>query len=454
MEKSSFFNSIDGDRKYKAEEWAEYFASFIGNGVFPEPSTNLMVEANNNMTVKVKAGKAWINGYFYFNTDDLVLQHDNADGVLKRIDRIVIRWSLTNRNIEAAVKKGTFASSPVAPALQRDADIYELALADVLINNGAIEVTQGNITDQRQNSSLCGIVAGTVDQIDVSGLFAQYNQVFNDWFSGLEDILDENTAANLLNLINAHKADYVAQPANGGTTAGTGTAYTCTSTPAPAALADKTGVVITAHVDSGSNPTLNWNTFGAKPIKKPNGNAAVLKSGGVYTLRYNGTTENFILQGEGASGNAIASDLLSGKTASTDAGDIVGTMMNRGAVNITPSAVNQAISEGYHNGAGVVSGDADLIAANIKSGINIFGVTGKLQQKQKASGTTGSASVQNLWVPLSFTPTTVVGFSSGSGLKAHSNDAGVPAGTYGITIGTNGFTLNGYSFSVQWVAFA
>lgn len=37
MEKSSFFNSVSHDRTYKAEDWAEYFASFIGNGVFPRP---------------------------------------------------------------------------------------------------------------------------------------------------------------------------------------------------------------------------------------------------------------------------------------------------------------------------------------------------------------------------------------------------------------------------------
>ena len=28
MEKSSFFNSVSHDRTYKAEDWAEYFASF------------------------------------------------------------------------------------------------------------------------------------------------------------------------------------------------------------------------------------------------------------------------------------------------------------------------------------------------------------------------------------------------------------------------------------------
>ena len=64
MEKSSFFNSVSGDRVYRAEEWAEYFASFIGNGVFPVPSSGLQVVAGSGMAVTVKTGKAWINGYF------------------------------------------------------------------------------------------------------------------------------------------------------------------------------------------------------------------------------------------------------------------------------------------------------------------------------------------------------------------------------------------------------
>ena len=76
MEKSSFFNAelVDGeyDRVYLAEDYARYFSSFIGNGVFPNPSNNLKVVASGeNMKVTVKAGKAWINGYYYENDSDL-----------------------------------------------------------------------------------------------------------------------------------------------------------------------------------------------------------------------------------------------------------------------------------------------------------------------------------------------------------------------------------------------
>lgn len=250
MERSSFFNSVSGDRTYKAEDWANYFASFIGNGVFPIPSTGLQVVVNDGMTVTVRAGKAWINGYFYMNTSDLSLTLATADGQLKRIDRIVIRWDLTNRTISAKVKSSAFSASPTAPALQRDADIFELALADILIPAGATTVTQGNITDRRLNTTLCGVVAGVVQQIDTTAFSTQlqawfdeykdlslqdYNDLtsymgslkllgdgqyaaletymnafklaattdFNEWMGGLEEILDENAAGNLLNLITA-----------------------------------------------------------------------------------------------------------------------------------------------------------------------------------------------------------------------------------------------------------
>ena len=58
---------------------------------------------------------------------------------------------------------------------------------------------------------------------------------------------------------------------------------------------------------------------------------------------------------------------------------MTGTMPNRGAVIITPGTADQVIPAGYHNGAGKVVGDPDLVSANIKAGANIFGVAGKTE---------------------------------------------------------------------------
>ncbi|MDP5275695.1 hypothetical protein [Chengkuizengella axinellae] len=73
---------------------------------------------------------------------------------------------------------------------------------------------------------------------------------------------------------------------------------------------------------------------------------------------------------------AAASSILTGKTAYVNGSKVTGTMTDRGNIVITPSTSNQSISLGYHSGSGYVVGDADLNAANIKAGKNIFGVSG------------------------------------------------------------------------------
>lgn len=237
---SGFFNSINGDRRYDAKWFAQYFATFIGNGVFPQPSSGLQVMADTQMRTIVKAGKGWINGYFIINDSDYILTHDRADGVLKRIDRIVMQLDHQERTIDIVIKKGAFASTPIAPTLVRNGDLYELALADVSINNGATQITQAHITDQRLNKFLCGIVHGLVEQVDTTTIFNQYQawleeykginaaeweawqnqekadfeawrtdeeQVFNDWFNEVKGILEGDVAGNLFMMISNHIND-------------------------------------------------------------------------------------------------------------------------------------------------------------------------------------------------------------------------------------------------------
>lgn len=65
-----------------------------------------------------------------------------------------------------------------------------------------------------------------------------------------------------------------------------------------------------------------------------------------------------VLASGGAStgGDAVASEVLSGKTFTNDNGLQTGTMPNRGAVSQTLSAgQSYTVPEGYHNGNGVVN---------------------------------------------------------------------------------------------------
>ena len=75
-------------------------------------------------------------------------------------------------------------------------------------------------------------------------------------------------------------------------------------------------------------------------------------------------------------GTAVASNVLTGKTFINSTGStLTGTMANNGTKTITPSASTQTLGAGYYDKI-TINGDSDLIAANIVTGKNIFGVNG------------------------------------------------------------------------------
>jgi len=162
--RSGFFNSVAGDRLYSAAEFAEYFAAFIGSGVFPEPSTSLKIEATTGLTLKIKAGKAWINGYFLINDADTT-EIIPVNAVLNRIDRYVIRLQFASRSMTIVRKEGMAASNPVAPGVTRDAESIELSLALIQVNAGVSSISAGNITDTRTDASVCGFVSSTITNL-------------------------------------------------------------------------------------------------------------------------------------------------------------------------------------------------------------------------------------------------------------------------------------------------
>lgn len=79
---------------------------------------------------------------------------------------------------------------------------------------------------------------------------------------------------------------------------------------------------------------------------------------------------------------ATASEILATKTAYVNGNKVTGTMPNNGAVSGTIDDVETpyTIPQGYHDGSGTVEVDsteaAKIIPGNIKSGVEILGVTG------------------------------------------------------------------------------
>lgn len=98
---------------------------------------------------------------------------------------------------------------------------------------------------------------------------------------------------------------------------------------------------------------------------------------GVKYYNYAGTWALATDPVDTTAGNAAAADILASKVAYVDGEAVTGTITSKTAATYTPGVADQTIAAGqYLSGAQTISGDADLVAANIKSGVTIFGVEG------------------------------------------------------------------------------
>lgn len=102
---------------------------------------------------------------------------------------------------------------------------------------------------------------------------------------------------------------------------------------------------------------------------------------------------------------AAAAEILAGKTAHARGAQVTGTMVNNGSVTgtLTTKAQQYTIPVGYHDGSGKVgissTEQAKIIAANIKAGIQILGVTGSYSGESvnvQAKTATPSTSQQTI----------------------------------------------------------
>lgn len=198
-----YFNSVDGDRKYNADQMSEYFDGLVSNGVYESVGGALQVIAGTNMSVNVQTGRGIINCKWINNNAVLPLTITQAHAMLDRYTAVVMKLDITNRLMTITTKDGTAASTPVKSTLQNDATGVELCLAWIYVDAGATTITQDKIEDARPSSD-CGWVTGLIEQVDTSTLFLQYQtayenyyaemtEEFDNWFGTLTEELNVNT---------------------------------------------------------------------------------------------------------------------------------------------------------------------------------------------------------------------------------------------------------------------
>lgn len=233
---AGFFDAIDEDRVYSADDMNRPYRKLISEGVFATPqgtaSDYLQVySADDGMNVIVKTGYGLIGEKWFENPSDLTITISQNSATLTRIDSIIAQVDKTQAGRVGSIvyRQGTASSSPVHPDINTEDDIVEYRLADITISPSCVEVTQDLITDCR-GSNECPWITSLIYQVDTSTLYAQWQEAykkyyedqeaehdayfeefkalmasflseeettFDEWFQKMKDQLSEDAAGNL-----------------------------------------------------------------------------------------------------------------------------------------------------------------------------------------------------------------------------------------------------------------
>ena len=193
----SFPNNQD---VYVGAEWVMKWLHGRTSGVFGAESNLAMNVVPSSMSIQISDGIGWLSnangdGIVFWNDSKqtsgskLTLTHDVADGVLDRIDRIVVTWETTNYVAlpTISVLKGTASSVPVPPALTNNNIKRQISLAKVSIPAGVVSLQPQMVTDERLDPDVCGLVTETI-KVDTSTMQNQFESLLNAIQNELQNI--------------------------------------------------------------------------------------------------------------------------------------------------------------------------------------------------------------------------------------------------------------------------
>jgi hypothetical protein len=197
------------DRAITSAPLRKLIAKLLTDGVLPNPSTNLQVEAGSGMNVVVNPGFAICAGGLKLEENQRTLAIQAADSNYDRIDTVVLRWNDNDseRICDLYIVEGIPAASPLRPKLTRTESIWELGLADLFVNKNSSAISNQRITDTRYETARCGIISAISEfdtttlyqqvQADLAGFKASEQADFITWFNDIKGQLSEDAAGNL-----------------------------------------------------------------------------------------------------------------------------------------------------------------------------------------------------------------------------------------------------------------
>lgn len=185
---SGFYDAVDYDRTYSADDMTRPYRRVVSDGVFAtqygDPSTDLQVKSAGGMKITVSKGEGICGQKWFENPAALAITVPANTTLYRRIDSVIMQVDKTEavRAGRIVYRTGTAAQSPTAPALSTNPLVVEYRLANISVAANATVIRASNITDMR-GSADCPWVTGVITQVDTSTLFAQYQAAYSDFFA-------------------------------------------------------------------------------------------------------------------------------------------------------------------------------------------------------------------------------------------------------------------------------
>lgn len=204
--KSGFFNSLNHDRMYDADDMNAIFDGIITDGVFGNIGNRFIVTPGSGMTINIGTGKARLHQIFVENDANMVLQVSQSDVLLNRIDVVVIRVdkTISGRRGDITILKGTPSQNPIAPTLSTDSQIWEMPIAYINVNANASKIDSSDIRYLVGRNST-PLITAPMQTVNVESYVSNMEAQFSDWFSDVKGKLSTDAAGNLQNQINTLK---------------------------------------------------------------------------------------------------------------------------------------------------------------------------------------------------------------------------------------------------------
>lgn len=183
-----FWDAINFDRTYSADDMNKPYSRLVADGVFAanegSPSSDLQVSAaGTNMNITVQKGQGIFAHKWFENPSSMLITVPDNTALYSRIDSVIAQVDkrTSGRVGNIVYRTGAPAAAPEAPALSSDPSIVEYRLANITVIAAATLITQADITDLR-GSEECPWVTALIQQVSTSTLWAQFQAAYESQY--------------------------------------------------------------------------------------------------------------------------------------------------------------------------------------------------------------------------------------------------------------------------------